>query len=121
MLILSKAFKLNKLLLLDELLDEPQTGTSPRESSVSEDRERPSVCDPMESSQVLFDYDADIEMNLPETDTERRRFDLSGFTTHASFRADLILFPKLLEICLDFVLEQTNDGGKSKAKGVGLR
>lgn len=118
--ILSKAFKLNKVILLNET-DDPQLSFNHQESKLrtSTNNFNP----PMHSLSTLsltscvsnhigsFEYDADIEMSLHDSDSfvETKRYDLNGFMTHASFRSDLILFPKLLELCSTFIFENSTN------------
>ena len=76
-IILAKAFKLNRILL------EP--------SQVADTKLGPAL---------NTDYDADIE-----TEGQQRRFELNGYTGGSQFRYDLILLPRLLDICLGFIAE----------------
>ena len=121
--ILSKAFKLNKVIFLDE--DESSTVTFNNDPKIrsSTNNSNPSTTHFNEHIHSLstlsltscisfnhqFEYDADIEMSLHgDCDSYvEKRYDLNGFMTHGSFRSDLILFPKLLELCSIFIFEKS--------------
>ncbi len=79
------------MLLIDNEDRERAKNKSPSESSSSQ---KPR-CSTKTSS--LFDYDADTEMNMS--------FSNQPVTGHSPiYRHDLVLFPKLLEVCLEFIV-----------------
>ena len=104
-LILSKAFKLNKVLHLNNNAD------NGNEESLSSDSSRPPSFSVYPTAQVdhscqIDDYDADGELSIQENFYEnsyKQRLYLNGYTTHSKYRYDLILFPRILELCLNFI------------------
>jgi hypothetical protein len=44
-----------------------------------------------------------ISENFYDNTSEHRLF-LNGYTSHSKYRYDLILFPRILELCLSFIL-----------------
>ena len=106
-MILSKAFKLNKVLLLNNNTD----ANAKADESLSGDSSRPSSISGFPSSQVdnscqFEDYDADAELSIHENFYEhsyKQRLYLNGYTSHYKYRYDLILFPRILELCLNYI------------------
>ena len=107
-MILSKAFKLNKVLLLNTTNDNNATKT---DENPSRDSSRPSSLSGIQPTHLdnscqLDDYDADAELSIHENFFEssyKQRLYLNGYTSHSKYRYDLILFPRILELCLTFI------------------
>jgi len=107
-MILSKAFKLNKVLHLN---NNAENGNFKIEETLSSDSSRPPSFSVFPSGNVehsfqVDDYDADGELSIQENFYEnsyKQRLYLNGYTTHSRYRYDLILFPRILELCLNFI------------------
>jgi hypothetical protein len=150
-MILSKAFKLNKIFSLNEAERDLDTRKACRDkikslsesSTVVNDQKTDEQTKPRSSTNVnelnkqnitsnfnnydsswiassssstfsnishnfQFNYDADIEVSFQDQQesNEQKRYDLNGYTSPSNFRYDLILFPRILEICLKCILEK---------------
>jgi hypothetical protein len=107
-MVLSKVFKLNKVLLLN---NNTESGSSKTEENPSTDSSRPPSFSVFPSGTIDYsyqvdDYDADGELSIQEIfyeNTYKQRLFLNGYTTHSKYRYDLILFPRILELCLNFI------------------
>ena len=111
-MILSKAFKLNKVLLLNNNTNNTDTiGSNKNDDTQANDRSRPSSfsafpANNAENTCQNDEYDADGELSIQENfyeTTYKQRLYLNGYTSHSKYRYDLILFPRILELCLNFI------------------
>ena len=51
----------------------------------------------------MHSSNSNVEDN--ESNSEHR-FDLNGFSSHSNYRYDLVLFPRVLDLCLSFMVEK---------------